>query len=92
MAIMAMSLFTKRFQEIFAHDDYWELQHFFVDNPATGEPIKGGSGLKKPGWQVSGQGNRGGSRITYYLITSQNTICMLLIFQKLNRLTRLIGT
>jgi hypothetical protein len=42
------------------------LQNHLLQNPDSGDVIRGGSGLRKLRWAASGRGKRGGARVIYY--------------------------
>jgi mRNA-degrading endonuclease RelE of RelBE toxin-antitoxin system len=45
--------------------------------------IPGSGGLRKIRWKAKGKGKRGGIRVIYYWITAEDTIFMLLAYEKL---------
>lgn len=47
-----------------------------------GDIITGSGGLRKLRWQSSGRGKRGGARVIYYWAVTRDTILMLGIYSK----------
>ncbi len=63
-------------------DSYAELQKLLVRKPDAGDLIPGSGGLRKVRWKIEGKGKRGGVRIIYYWMTSNDQIWMLYAFKK----------
>lgn len=74
--------FTKKLKNYLTDEDYFELQEFLLANPAKGDIIQGGSGLRKIRWRATGRGKSGGFRVIYYLATAQGFIYFLDIYAK----------
>ncbi|HQN01842.1 MAG TPA: type II toxin-antitoxin system RelE/ParE family toxin [Candidatus Hydrogenedentes bacterium] len=66
MLIVETSVFTRRIGDCMSDEEYRALQVLLVGNPASGNVIPGGGGLRKLRWAGSGRGKRGGTRIIYY--------------------------
>jgi hypothetical protein len=62
-------------------DDYQNLQSVLIQNPDTGDLIKGSGGLRKIRVAIRGQGKRGGGRVIYYVNTGDE-IWLLTIYAK----------
>ena len=58
------------------------LQTALVLRPEQGQVIPGSGGLRKIRWKAKSRGKRGGLRVIYYWITSENAIYMLLVYEK----------
>lgn len=82
MIFLETSIFTRRVIGILSDDEYRELQAALVLRPDAGAVIPGGGGIRKIRWNASGRGKRGGSRIIYYWVTTQDRILMLFIYAK----------
>ncbi len=63
-------------------EEYQELQVALMLRPDMGPVIRGSGGLRKVRWNLPGQGKRGGARVIYYWITSEDRIYMLMIYAK----------
>lgn len=50
--------------------------------PEAGALIRGGGGLRKIRWRISGQGKRGGLRVIYYWDKLEDTFYMLTVYKK----------
>lgn len=55
--------FSKKLKNYLTDENYFELQEFLLANPAKGDIIQGGGGLRKIRWRSSGRGKRGGVRV-----------------------------
>lgn len=75
-------IFTKLITELLSDDEYKALQLHLVENPESGDIIKGTGGIRKIRWARSDSGKSGGLRIIYYWITEGNQIFMLLAYPK----------
>jgi hypothetical protein len=82
MVIIETSVCTRQIQEMLSDDDYRLLQEALVLRPDMGAPIKGSGGLRKIRWKLDGQGKRGGVRIIYYWVTTEEQLWMLYAYQK----------
>jgi hypothetical protein len=85
MEIVETAVFTKRVKSIISEAEYRLLQLTLVRAPETGTIIPGSGGLRKIRWSGSGRGKSGGSRTIYYWARSADTIVMLFIFSKNER-------
>jgi hypothetical protein len=74
--------FTRTITALLADDDYAHLQIALVQNPSLGDVIRGGGGIRKLRYAVSGRGKRGGIRVIYYWLKDAHQIYMLLAYAK----------
>lgn len=63
-------------------DEYRDLQIALVERPDSGDLITGGGGLRKIRWKLEGQGKRGGVRVIYYWVVSDEQIRLLYVYPK----------
>ena len=82
MEIRETSIFTRRIEAILDQEAYRLLQLHIVRDPAAGDIVRGGGGVRKIRWGRTGTGKRGGARILYYWAAGPNTILMLFAFTK----------
>ena len=82
MKFVETSIFTRRLIKLLSDDKYRLLQHSLMLHPEIGKLIRGGGGLRKIRWQSKQHGKRGGVRIIYYWVVSEDTILMLFIYGK----------
>jgi hypothetical protein len=82
MRFIETPTFTKLVNEILSDDSYSELQAVLAKDPAKGDVIPGGKGLRKIRWSVPGKGKRGGLRVIYYWISADNIIYMVTLYKK----------
>jgi hypothetical protein len=82
VVIIETPTFTRRLASLLSDDEYLEVQVELIQNPEAGKLIPGGEGLRKLRWTREGKGKRGGVRIIYYWVMSEDQIGMLLIYSK----------
>ena len=69
-------LFTRLLNEYLSDDAYKSLQNALLINPELGDVMPGTGGFRKVRWQDTrrGKGKRGGLRVIYYYLTTDNQI------------------
>ena len=82
MKFIETPVFTKDVRDLLSDEEYRGLQLALLLRPEQGSVIPGSGGLRKIRWKLKGRGKRGGIRVIYYWITSENTIYMLLLYEK----------
>lgn len=75
-------LFTRHVYDYLTDEEYAAFQVWLADNPATGDLIPHGGGLRKVRWVSRGKGKRGGVRIIYYWWTKDESIYLVTIYKK----------
>lgn len=75
------TLFTKQFREIATDEDLRSLQEELIANPYAGSLIAGAGGVRKIRIPMHNRGKSGGSRVIYFLATS-DLIYLLLAYPK----------
>ena len=81
MVFYETQVFTEQITELLDDESYRELQNVLIRDPETGDLIPRTRGLRKVRWKAPGRGKRGGLRIIYYLVTSEE-IFMLYAYAK----------
>lgn len=76
------SVFTKKIVELMSDEQYRQLQAALINNPKSGDVIKGSGGMRKIRWGLEGRGKRGGTRIIYFIEIDDELIFMLYAFPK----------
>lgn len=66
MVFVELPIFVRCAGELFTDDDLRELQVTLLENPAAGDLIPAGRGLRKLRVPLPGRGKRGGARVIYY--------------------------
>jgi len=86
MEIIETTAFTRRISFLLADEEYAAVQGLLTIQPDLGALIPGGGGIRKLRWAARQKGKRGGIRIIYYWVVSQDLIYMLTAYSK-NELT-----
>jgi hypothetical protein len=63
-------------------EDLRALQNHLLQNPESGDVIRGSSGLRKLRWAASGRGKRGGARVIYYHYVSVERVYLIYAYVK----------
>ncbi|MHB1084253.1 MAG: type II toxin-antitoxin system RelE/ParE family toxin [Thiobacillus sp.] len=82
MEFIETPTFTRMITALLSDDEYGQLQIELVDDPARGDLIKGGGGIRKMRYAAQGHGKSGGVRVIYYWIKDNHQIYMLVIYPK----------
>lgn len=82
MEFIETPTFTRLLTALLNDDEYRELQNVLVENPARGDVIPGGGGIRKLRHALPGGGKSGGVQAIYYWIRDDEQIYMLLIYPK----------
>lgn len=102
MVFIELPIFSRCASELFTDDDLAVLQGMLAENPAVGDLIPGGRGLRKVRVPLPGRGKRGGGRVIYYHWQGKNQCYLVFAYAKnvtpdltrdqLQRLAAAIGT
>ena len=76
------SIFTRMILTLLKDDEYRELQNELLVNPARGDLIQGGGGIRKLRYGTHGRGKSGGIRVIYYWLKDNGQIYMLVAYPK----------
>ena len=82
MVFIETSVFTRQIKSLIPDRSYLEMQQFLARLPTAGDLIRGSNGCRKLRWKARGQGKRGGIRLIYYWIRSDDLILMLSAYSK----------
>jgi len=82
MIFIETPVFTKDVRECLSDEEYRGLQLALLLRPEQGSVIRGSGGLRKVRWKAKGRGKRGGIRVIYYWIKPEDTIYMLMLYDK----------
>ena len=82
MVFVELPIFVRCAQDMFSDDDLRELQVTLLKNPAAGDLILGGRGLRKLRVPLPGQGKRGGARVIYYHWVSHDQCYLVYAYAK----------
>lgn len=66
MVFVELPIFVRCANQLFSDEDIARLQGTLLENPAAGDLIPGGCGLRKLRVPLPGRGKRGGARVIYY--------------------------
>ena len=83
MEFIETQTFTEIIKSLMNDDDYAALQQTLIRDPAAGDLISGGGGLRKVRWMARSRnkGKRSGVRVIYFIRTT-NSLLMLFAFGK----------
>ena len=82
LVFIETSIFTRQILDLLSDTEYQALQADLMDNPARGDLIKGGGGIRKVRFAAKGKGKSGGIRVIYYWMCEDGQILMLLAYSK----------
>ena len=82
MIFIESQLFEKIRDRYLDDDQYRLLQAALMEQPESGDLIRGSGGVRKVRWSERGKGKRGGLRVIYYWITSRNHLLLLTVYRK----------
>jgi hypothetical protein len=74
--------FTRTITVLLSDDSYSQMQMALVENPALGDLIRGGGGIRKLRYAVQGRGKSAGVRVIYYWLKDEFQIYLLLAYPK----------
>ena len=82
MVFIETSVFTRQLEKLISDESYLEMQQFLSRLPTAGDLIRGSNGCRKLRWNIPGRGKRGGIRVIYYWVMTNDQILMLIAFSK----------
>lgn len=82
MIFVELNPFIAFRQSHWSDDELRELQNFLMASPDAGKVIRGGSGLRKLRWALSGRGKRGGARVIYYRLVEDSHLYLIYAYAK----------
>ena len=82
MVFIETSVFTRMVTSLLTDDEYREFQNVLLKDPAAGDLIKGGGGIRKIRFAAQGRGKSGGVRTIYFWAKAKDQIYMLVIYPK----------
>ncbi|MBQ9281244.1 MAG: type II toxin-antitoxin system RelE/ParE family toxin [Treponema sp.] len=77
MEFIETPIFTKTITKLLSDDEYSDFQKYLIENPESGDVIKGGSGIRKIRWNLAGRGKSGSIRVIYYYKVVNNQIFLI---------------
>lgn len=75
-------LFARQATDLDAWEGVDDLKRRLAHDPALGDVIPGGHGLRKIRIPLPGRGTRGGGRVIYYQIVAPATVLLLAVYAK----------
>lgn len=82
MVFIELPIFVRCAGELFSDEDLAEMQGVLLENPAAGDLIPGGHGLRKLRVPLPGRGKRGGARVIYYHWVSKEQCYLIYAYAK----------
>lgn len=80
--VIETEIFQRYAAPIWNDDEREEFIAWIAANPMAGDVIPGAGGLRKVRWSRAGMGKRGGARVIYYNMQSEETIWLLIAYTK----------
>ena len=82
MEFIETPTFTRTITVLLSDDSYAQMQMALVENPALGDLIRGGGGIRKLRYAAQGRGKSAGVRVIYYWLKDEFQIYLLLAYPK----------
>ncbi len=82
MVFIETPTFTRMVTSLLDDNEYRQLQNVLLADPACGDLIKGGGGIRKMRFAIQGRGKSGGVRTIYFWAKGKDHIYMLVIYPK----------
>mgnify|MGYP000853596077 FL=1 len=82
MEFIETPIFTKAITELLSDDEYYDFQKYLVENPESGDVIKGGYGIRKVRWNLTNRGKSGSIKVIYYYKVVNNQIFLIYVYTK----------
>jgi len=82
MELIETPTFTRMLTALLTDDEYRGLQNELMEDPESGDIIKGGGGIRKLRYAAQGRGKSGGVRVIYYWVKDNHQIYMLVVYPK----------
>ena len=84
MEFVEAPAFTRHVHEYLSDDEYAALQQFLATNPEAGTVMPGTGGFRKLRWgdERRGKGRRGGLRVIYYFLVTDQQVWLFTLFGK----------
>jgi hypothetical protein len=72
MEFIETPTFPRMVTALLSDDEYAKMQTYLVEDPESGDLIKGGGGIRKLRYTLRGRGKSGGVRVIYYWVKSMS--------------------
>ena len=82
MVFVELPIFVRCAADLFTDGDLAEIQSILMENPAAGDLMPGGRGLRKLRVPLPGRGKRGGARLIYYHWASRSQCYLVYAYAK----------
>lgn len=82
MVFIELPIFVRCASDLFVDEDIADLQGTILKQPAVGDLIPGGHGLRKLRVPLPGRGKRGGARVIYYHWVSKERCYLVYAYAK----------
>jgi hypothetical protein len=82
MEFIETPTFTRMVKALLSDDEYAKMQTDLVEDPESGDLIKGGGGIRNLRYTLRGRGKSGGVRVIYYWVKSMSVIYLLVVYPK----------
>jgi hypothetical protein len=82
MEFIETPTFTRMVSDLLSDEDFRALQNMLLADPARGDIIRGGGGIRKIRFAMPGRGKSGGVRVIYFWSKPKDRIYLLVIYPK----------
>lgn len=82
ITIAETPLFIRQASALWSDEERLEFVDFIARNPAVGDLVPAGHGIRKVRWSRQGQGKRGGVRVIYLYHGNDMPLYLLMIYAK----------
>ncbi|MDP4077039.1 DNA-binding protein [Acidovorax sp. A1169] len=74
--------FQRQVADVWTEADRLGFIAFIATNPEAGEVIPGAEGARKVRWTVAGRGKRGGARVIYFNLSTDEIVLLVAVYTK----------
>ncbi len=79
--------FQKQAEKLWSQDELHAFIDWIARHPDAGDVIPGSQGARKVRWSRKGMGKRGGARVIYFHLVSDEILLLVMVYAKANRST-----
>lgn len=77
--------FQKQVADVWTEAERLDFINWISTNPEAGDVIPGAEGARKVRWATQGKGKRGGARVIYFNLTSEEIVLLVAVYAKADK-------